>query len=99
MFFLFFVEQKTEYEMRISDWSSDVCSSDLPGNGLVADHPGQRGGGKAADLRIDRSQHRMRRHDDLVGGERDQGAARHRQLRYDRRDLAAMLAQGGSDLQ
>src|SRR3546814_8486089 len=25
----FFVKQKTEYEMRISDWSSDVCSSDL----------------------------------------------------------------------
>src|SRR3546814_7989562 len=24
-----FVKQKTEYEMRISDWSSDVCSSDL----------------------------------------------------------------------
>src|SRR3546814_7782759 len=27
MFFLF--KQKTAYEMRISDWSSDVCSSDL----------------------------------------------------------------------
>src|SRR3546814_2151288 len=29
MFFCFF-KQKTAYEMRISDWSSDVCSSDLP---------------------------------------------------------------------
>src|SRR3546814_20622783 len=31
VFFLFvvFVKQKTAYEMRISDWSSDVCSSDL----------------------------------------------------------------------
>src|SRR3546814_9799770 len=29
VFFLFF-KQKTAYEMRISDWSSDVCSSDLP---------------------------------------------------------------------
>src|SRR3546814_4141617 len=30
MFFLFFFfKQKTAYEMRISDWSSDVCSSDL----------------------------------------------------------------------
>src|SRR3546814_8803728 len=29
-FFVFFVsKQKTPYEMRISDWSSDVCSSDL----------------------------------------------------------------------
>src|SRR3546814_9399870 len=25
----FFLKQKTAYEMRISDWSSDVCSSDL----------------------------------------------------------------------
>src|SRR3546814_1835391 len=27
----FFFKQKTAYEMRISDWSSDVCSSDLLG--------------------------------------------------------------------
>src|SRR3546814_19264582 len=26
---IFFFKQKTAYEMRISDWSSDVCSSDL----------------------------------------------------------------------
>src|SRR3546814_127510 len=35
--FVFFFKQKTAYEMRISDWSSDVCSSDLPG---VTDDPG-----------------------------------------------------------
>src|SRR3546814_20965090 len=29
--FFFFFKQKTAYEMRISDWSSDVCSSDLVG--------------------------------------------------------------------
>src|SRR3546814_1163263 len=28
-FYVFFFKQKTAYEMRISDWSSDVCSSDL----------------------------------------------------------------------
>src|SRR3546814_7066076 len=28
-FCFFFFKQKTAYEMRISDWSSDVCSSDL----------------------------------------------------------------------
>src|SRR3546814_5839682 len=28
-FVIFFFKQKTAYEMRISDWSSDVCSSDL----------------------------------------------------------------------
>src|SRR3546814_6467765 len=38
----FFCKQKTAYEMRISDWSSDVCSSDLARNGrtqLVLDVP------------------------------------------------------------
>src|SRR3546814_10045782 len=34
LFFFLFFKQKTAYEMRISDWSSDVCSSDL-----VADAP------------------------------------------------------------
>src|SRR3546814_708672 len=29
---VFFFKQKTAYEMRISDWSSDVCSSDLSAN-------------------------------------------------------------------
>src|SRR3546814_6561884 len=29
LFSVFFFKQKTAYEMRISDWSSDVCSSDL----------------------------------------------------------------------
>src|SRR3546814_71675 len=29
-FKFFFFKQKTAYDMRISDWSSDVCSSDLP---------------------------------------------------------------------
>src|SRR3546814_5008313 len=31
----FFFKQKTAYEMRISDWSSDVCSSDLAGQTVV----------------------------------------------------------------
>src|SRR3546814_3909125 len=31
--FFFFFKQKTAYEMRISDWSSDVCSSDLSSQG------------------------------------------------------------------
>src|SRR3546814_3681127 len=37
VFIIFFFKQKTAYEMRISDWSSDVCSSDL--------RPHRRGGG------------------------------------------------------
>src|SRR3546814_1923664 len=36
-FSFFFFKQKTAYEMRISDWSSDVCSSDLD-----APAPGRR---------------------------------------------------------
>src|SRR3546814_9653852 len=44
--YVFFFKQKTAYEVRISDWSSDVCSSDLP-----ADDPGAAGlapaGGRA----------------------------------------------------
>src|SRR3546814_19505570 len=35
MFVFFFFKQKTAYEMRISDWSSDVCSSDLGVTGCV----------------------------------------------------------------
>src|SRR3546814_1052068 len=44
---IFFFKQKTAYEMRISDWSSDVCSSDLD---RKRRHAGSRGD---ADLRQD----------------------------------------------
>src|SRR3546814_17249312 len=37
---VFFFKQKTAYEMRISDWSSDVCSSDL--EEIESGHPQQR---------------------------------------------------------
>src|SRR3546814_9062595 len=52
VFLFFFFKQKTAYEMRISDWSSDVCSSDLTALALrerahfAADHGG-------ADLALD----------------------------------------------
>src|SRR3546814_11978839 len=58
--FVFFFKQKTAYEMRISDWSSDVCSSDLAGRhllGLVDDLADlqniERPGFKAARDEID----------------------------------------------
>src|SRR3546814_14653975 len=38
----FFFKQKTAYEMRISDWSSDVCSSDLATAGKSPGSPGRR---------------------------------------------------------
>src|SRR3546814_5310838 len=46
MLFFFFFKQKTAYEMRISDWSSDVCSSDLTDRRYDDDHVGGRGGGE-----------------------------------------------------
>src|SRR3546814_1849452 len=47
--FFFFFKQKTAYEMRISDWSSDVCSSDLPYPAL------DRGDGCRRDFDRDRT--------------------------------------------
>src|SRR3546814_18615015 len=46
-FFFFFFKQKTAYEMRISDWSSDVCSSDL-----VAEESVPSGAGGAAGSHV-----------------------------------------------
>src|SRR3546814_2980475 len=47
---LLFFKQKTAYEMRISDWSSDVCSSDLPAIPVpsAAEHVRPAAGGTAA---------------------------------------------------
>src|SRR3546814_7986664 len=39
---LFFFKQKTAYEMRISDWRSDVCSSDLPSSAAASAGSGRR---------------------------------------------------------
>src|SRR3546814_18555470 len=50
---MFFFKQKTAYEMRISDWSSDVCSSDLLARkARIAD---QGKGGERAEHGADRS--------------------------------------------
>src|SRR3546814_2888054 len=43
LFCFFFFKQKTAYEMRISDWSSDVCSSDLWAGLQVASGDDRRG--------------------------------------------------------
>src|SRR3546814_16809175 len=42
MCYIFFCKQKTSYEMRINDWSSDVCSSDLCcfGGGFIVSYFG-----------------------------------------------------------
>src|SRR3546814_6033434 len=43
LLYFFFFKQKTAYEMRISDWSSDVCSSDLI----------ERAGGRASTAKVE----------------------------------------------
>src|SRR3546814_10447741 len=64
--FFFFFKQKTAYEMRISDWSSDVCSSDLHlGRGA------QAVGRDGVDRRWPRQDRPGRR--DNAGDRRDQG--------------------------
>src|SRR3546814_11533264 len=40
LWFVFCFKQKTAYEMRISDWSSDVCSSDLSGFDITGKESG-----------------------------------------------------------
>src|SRR3546814_10088449 len=55
-FMFFFFKQKTAYEMRISDWSSDVCSSDLGGGALHRPRPRRND----ADLRGTRRFARLR---------------------------------------
>src|SRR3546814_9828496 len=55
MFFVFVFKQKTAYELRISDWSSDVCSSDLACGAV--DLPGAEKAGDGLNLqgRVQRS--------------------------------------------
>src|SRR3546814_9559926 len=59
----FFFKQKTAYEMRISDWSSDVCSSDLShhartqeGQRGLRPRQGQLGTSRARPVETDRNQ-------------------------------------------
>src|SRR3546814_4630447 len=63
----FFFKQKTAYEMRISDWSSDVCSSDL-----LAD-PGLDAAAPAGEVE---APVRLRGHD-AAGAVGDAGAVQH----------------------
>src|SRR3546814_19289360 len=62
---VFFFKQKTAYEMRISDWSSDVCSSDLAARCFMET--------EAADLAL-------RKHRPVVGVEVALGDVRHQQV-------------------
>src|SRR3546814_13013681 len=63
----FFFKQKTAYEMRISDWSSDVCSSDLE---FSVDETKIKGGVVRDERRI------AEEFDQLVDARREQGLVR-----------------------
>src|SRR3546814_1297002 len=68
----FFFKQKAAYEMRISDWSSDVCSSDL-----ISDRAAQRPAIAVGDryLRARFGQRLGRRQPDPLRAARDKGGA------------------------
>src|SRR3546814_2610558 len=57
-FLIFFFKQKTAYEMRISDWSSDVCSSDLPRRAHQQSRPRGAPGGAEPPRRLARRRDR-----------------------------------------
>ena len=57
-----------------------------------------RGRGKFPDLRVDGAQDRVLVHDDLRGGQGDQGSARHREMRNEDRDGSLPVRQGVGDL-
>src|SRR3546814_10293806 len=62
--FFFFFKQKTAYELRISDWSSDVCSSDLrylQGIGAGADADGVAGTDGFGKHRLELADHLAKR--------------------------------------
>src|SRR3546814_5394560 len=65
--FVFFFKQKTAYEMRISDWGSDVCSSDL----LLRRRAGTREGRLVAESSraVDRAQQHLQEMDRPTGME------------------------------
>src|SRR3546814_906238 len=60
-FFFFFFKHKTAYVLRISDWSSDVCSSDLPAAGpRLRRRRGTPGGAVRAQRLRSRGRHALR---------------------------------------
>src|SRR3546814_18403817 len=69
MVFYFFFKQKTAYEMRISDWSSDVCSSDLNGRRIDAHRRAMCQ--QKADQAIERPVRTIGRHVVIAAEQRD----------------------------
>src|SRR3546814_8172344 len=87
-YFFFFFKQKTAYEMRISDWSSDVCSSDL----FARDHrhgdDHQQGDDERDERRGLQPQPRLQMLRNQRRAEEKQQCARHEDHRDDRHEKA-----------
>src|SRR3546814_7747998 len=73
--YVFFFKQKTAYEMRISDWSSYVCSSDLHAQTQRLDRGGRRWGEQQYPVELalfavepKGGRHRAHRRERFVGG-------------------------------
>src|SRR3546814_994622 len=96
MCFCFFFKQKTAYEMRISDWSSDVCSSDL--RGVIARDLARRGQEAARILGIDTAFHRMTPKFEVFLFDRQPRAARDADLFADEVEAADHLGHRLLDL-
>src|SRR3546814_16796939 len=95
-FVFFFFKQKTAYEMRISDWSSDVCSSDLPAarRGPPGSASAHRSPDPAADDRLRRPGDRSGRTIPADGG--FQGASyRRSEERRVGKECVSSVALGG----
>src|SRR3546814_6059854 len=73
--FVFFFKQKTAYEMRISDWSSDVCSSDLKAERSGIEHGVERNRDKSAKIE-EKRRHGSASESGLLNGPQLPGAAK-----------------------
>src|SRR3546814_13232396 len=98
---VFFFKQKTAYEMRISDWSSDVCSSDLRSRAVRGDlrqeGAGEREGARDMDVehRLEiGGRHRVERLLDRVAGVVDQNRYRTMPIGDARGEALRRLARG-----
>src|SRR3546814_5516671 len=87
---IFFFKQKTAYEVRISDWSSDVCSSDLErGNRDDCERPAPRAAARGGSRRLQRVQ-------DLLVGIDERAFEALDSLRKARRHRIGRLLRAGS---
>src|SRR3546814_6923639 len=86
---VFFFKQKTAYEMRISDWSSDVCSSDLAGDDA------ERAAVVAALRNLQIAVVPRRELEPAFGDEVEESVGRHRRRVMDRADHLFILMRAG----